>query len=107
MNSLKALFTGRISLIAASISITGSAGYLCMVTGPLSSYSFCRQIALIGEPGILLAAVVLMAVGHGVHGGGPIGKLLLIATPINFLMYLVICLAVTKIAKVFTGRQNL
>ena len=57
--------------------------------------------------GILLAAVVLMAVGYGVHGGGPIGKLLLIATPINFFLYLVICLAVTKIAKILTGRQNL
>src|SRR5438094_5879537 len=97
MNSLKVLFSGRISLIAAFISVTGSAAYLCMVTGPLSSYSFCRQIALIGEPGILLAAVVLIVV-HGAHGGGPSGELLLGAEAINFLMYLGIGLAVTRLA---------
>jgi len=105
VNGLNALFSRKISLIAAFISVTGSAAYLCMVTGPLSSYSFCRQIALIGEPGILLAAVVLIVV-HGAHGGGPSGELLLVATPINFFMYLVICWAVTKIARVFTSRQN-
>jgi len=81
------LLSSKIFIVAALLSCIASAAYACPGSGHSVSYSFCRQIALVGVPGILIAAVVSMALLGGAHGGGPLGMLLVIATPINFLLY--------------------
>ena len=74
-------------IVAAVLSGIASTAYACPGLGHFVSYSFCRQIALVGVPGILIAAAVSMVLLGGAHGGGPLAMLLVIATPINFLLY--------------------
>jgi len=84
MSNNRKLLSMKIFIIAALLSCIASAAYAC----PGSGHSvFCRQVALVGVPGILIAAVVSMALLGGAHGGGSLGMLLVIATPINFLLY--------------------
>ena len=51
-------------------------------------------------PGILFAAALSIALLGG-HGGGPLGMLLVIATPVNFFLYLAIGVAIRKVALLF------
>lgn len=95
----------KILLIAALISAISSAAYACMMIGPSASYSFCNRISDIGLPGILIAAALSIAL-LGAHGGGPLGMLLVIATPVNFFLYLGIGLAVRKIWLFFEKRTG-
>ena len=88
-------------LIAALLSGFSSCGYACITTGPTVTYSLCRAISLVGAPGILAAAALSIAL-LGAHGGGPLGMLLVIATPVNFFLYLMIGLAIRKVARLFT-----
>jgi hypothetical protein len=84
MSNNRKLLSKKIFVIAALLSCIASAAFAC----PGSGHSvFCRQVAFVGAPGILIAAVVSMALLGGAHGGGPLGMLLVIATPINFLLY--------------------
>lgn len=76
-----------------------------MMIGPSASYSFCNRISDIGLPGILIAAALSIAL-LGAHGGGPLGMLLVIATPVNFFLYLGIGLAVRKIWLFFEKRTG-
>lgn len=91
----------KILLIAALISAISSAAYACMMIGPSASYSFCNRVSDIGLPGILTAAALSIALLGG-HGGGPLGMLLVIATPVNFFLYLAIGVAIRKVARLFT-----
>lgn len=59
-----------------------------------------------GVPGILIGAAVSMALVGGAHGGAPLGMLLLIATPINFLLYVGLGVAARKLVKVFIKRNE-
>src|SRR5437763_10255492 len=77
----------KLFIIAALLSGIVSAAYACPDLGHSLNYSLCRQISLAGVPGILIAAAVSMVLLGGAHGGGPLGMLLAIATPINFLLY--------------------
>lgn len=88
-----------IMLIAAFISIVGSAGYACTFASvaPHSWHSFCREIAWIGLPGIMFTAVFTIALQIGL----PLAGELLIATPVNFFLYLGIGLALRKLARAF------
>lgn len=84
MSDNRMLLSKKIFIIAALLSCIASAAFAC----PGSGHSvFCRQVALLGVPGILIAAVVSMALLGGAHGGGSLGMLLVIATPINFILY--------------------
>ena len=93
----------KILLIAALLSVIGSAAYACTFMSGITSsgYSFCMLISYIGVPGILLAVALSIAL-LGAHGGGPLGMLLVIATPVNFFLYLVIGLAIIKVTYLFT-----
>jgi hypothetical protein len=87
----------KIVVIAVILCVIGSAAYACSIgLGPM--HPLCRQIAFIGMPGILAAALLTIA-GLGSHGGGPLGMLLVIATPVNFLLYLGLGVAAKKIGK--------
>ena len=88
-------------VIAALLSGLSSRAYACMTMGPTVTYSLCRAISLVGAPGILAAAALSIAL-LGAHGGGPLGMLLVIATPVNFFLYLMIGLAIRKVARLFT-----
>ncbi len=55
-------------------------------------------------PGILLAAALSIAL-LGAHGGGPLGMLLVIATPVNFFLYLAIGLAMRKVGRLFAKTE--
>ena len=102
MSNQRKLLSKKILIIAALISVVASAAYACPgVWPPLSHYSLCRQISLAGVPGILIAALVSITL-LGSHGGGPIGMLLIIATPINFLMYLGLGVAARAVWKMLT-----
>ena len=103
MDARRPLLNRKILVVAALISAIGSAAYACTYTPAVtsSSYSFCLHISYIGMPGILLAAAFSIAL-LGAHGGGPLGMLLLIATPINFLFYAAMGLAMRKVARLFT-----
>jgi len=92
----------KILLVAALISAIGSAAYACTYTPAVtsSSYSFCLHISYAGMPGILFAAALSIALLGG-HGGGPLGMLLVIATPVNFFLYLAIGVAIRKVALLF------
>ncbi len=87
MSDNRKILSKKILIIAALLSCIASAAYACPRLGHSVSYSFCRQIALVGVPGILIAAAVSMVLLGGAHGGGPLGMLLVIAIPINFLLY--------------------
>lgn len=86
MNGNRKPLSKKILVIAAVLSCIASAAYACPGSGHFVGYSLCRQVSLVGVPGILIAAVVSMALLGGAHGGGPLGMLLAIATPINFLL---------------------
>jgi branched-subunit amino acid ABC-type transport system permease component len=92
----------KILIIAALISVVASAAYACLGVGHPLSYSLCRQISLVGVPGILIAAVVSMTLLGGVHGGGPLGMLLIIATPVNFLLYVGLGIAARAVWRLLT-----
>ena len=63
----------RIVVIALILSIIGSSAYACSFgLGPM--HPLCREVAFIGMPEVL-AAAVLTIVGLGSHGGGPLGML--------------------------------
>ena len=81
-------------VIAALLSGLSSWAYAC-------GYSFCRPVSLLGASGILAAAALSIAL-LGSHGGGPLGMLLVIGTLINFFLYLMIGLAIGKVAQVFS-----
>src|SRR5437016_6332332 len=87
MSYQRKFLTKKILIISALLSGIVSAAYACPFLGYSASYSLCRQIALVGVPGILTAAAVSTALLGGAHGGGPLGILLIIATPINFALY--------------------
>ena len=91
----------KILIGAAFTSAVASAAYACMMIGHSASYSFCSRTSDIGVPGILIAAALSIALLGG-HGGGPLGMLLVIATPVNFFLYLMIGLAIGKVARLFT-----
>jgi hypothetical protein len=76
----------NILAVAALLSGIASVAYACPGQSHTLTYSICRHISYIGIPGILVAAAVSIG-ALGAHGGGPLGMLLLIATPINFLLY--------------------
>jgi hypothetical protein len=86
MGDERVLLRKNTLLIAVLLSCICSGAYACMISGPSRSYSLCRQIALLGAPGILIAAVILIALRSG-HGGGPLAELLASSAPINFLFY--------------------
>jgi len=89
--------------VAALFSVIASVAYAC--PGKDLSYSFCRDISLIGTPGILIAAVFSIGALGG-HGGGPLGMLLLIATPINFLLYAGLGLGAQSLRKIFRRKND-
>jgi len=73
----------KILLIAALITAISSAAYACTYRSGVTSAAL--SIALLGA-----------------HGGGPLGMLLVIATPVNFFLYLALGLAMRKVARLFT-----
>lgn len=99
MNAPGQLVGKRILVFALLMSCIGSLAYACSFSpGPL--HPVCRQVALIGMPGVLSAAVVTIALLSS-HGGGPLWMLLVIATPVNFILYMVLGIAVKKLAGIF------
>lgn len=100
MSDKRKLLNRNILIIAALLSCIVSAAYSCPGLGHSVSYSLCRQISFVGLPGILIAAAVSIAL-LGSHGGGPLGMLLVIATPINFLLYVVLGIAARKLVNLF------
>ena len=106
MSDQRKLLTKKMLIIAALLSCIVSAAYACTILGHSASYSVCRQIALVGVPGILIAAAVSMALLGGAHGGGPLGMLLIIATPINFALYIGLGVAVRAVWKILNKRSD-
>jgi len=106
MSDQRKLLNKKTVLIAALLSGIVSAAYACPDLGHSLSYSFCRQISLAGAPGILIAAVVSMALLGGAHGGGPLAMLLIIAAPINFLLYLGLAVAGRAVWKMLKKRSD-
>lgn len=102
MGNQRKLLNKKILIIAALLSVIGSAAYACTYMSGVtpSSYSFCTRISYVGMPGILLAAVLSIAL-HGGHGGGPLGELLGFSTTINFLLYAGLCLAIQSLWRFF------
>jgi hypothetical protein len=77
----------RVLLFAVLISGVSSFAYACMMSWQSPGrYGLCGLIAIIGAPGLFVAAV-LSIVLQGGHGGGPLAEMLVISTPINFLVY--------------------
>ena len=94
----------KIVVIAVILCVIGSAAYACSIgLGPM--HPLCRQIAFIGIPGVL-AAAVLTIVGLGSHGGGPLWMLLVIATPVNFLLYLGLGAAARRLSNIFKFKRR-
>ena len=94
----------KIVVIALILSVIASAAYACSIgLGPM--HPLCRQVAFIGMPGVLSAAVFTI-VGLGSHGGGPLGMLLVIATPVNFLLYLGLGVAAKRLANIFKSKKR-
>jgi hypothetical protein len=94
----------KIVVTALTLSVVGSAAYTCSIgLGPI--HPLCRQIAFIGIPGVLAAAVLTIA-GLGSHGGGPLWMLLVIATPVNFLLYLGLGAAAKRLANIFKFKRR-
>ena len=106
MSERTKLLNKKILLTAALFSGIVSAAYACPDLGHSLSYSFCRQISLADVPGILIAAVVSMALLGGAHGGGPLAMLLIIATPINFLLYVGLAVAGRAVWKMLKKRSD-
>src|SRR5712692_5687967 len=106
MSNNRKLLSKKILIIAALLSCIASAAYACPGSGHSVSHSFCRQIALVGVPGILIAAAVSMALLGGAHGGGPLGMLLIIATPINFALYIGLGVAARAVWKILNKRSD-
>lgn len=98
MSDQRKLLNKEILVVAALLSVIGSTAYACMEMGPHATYSLFRAISVVGLPGILAAAVLSIALLGG-HGGGPLGMLLVIATPVNFFLYLTIGLAMKKVVR--------
>ena len=98
--------TKGILMVAAALSGIASTAYACPGLGHFVSYSFCRQIALVGVPGILIAAAVSMVLLGGAHGGGPLAMLLVIATPINFLLYAGLGIAARTVCRFLIKRSE-
>lgn len=88
-----------IVLSVALISIVGSVAYVCTFTSvaPHAWHSFCREISWIGMPGIMFTAVLTIVFQIGV----PLSAVLLIATTVNFFLYLGIGLALRKLVRTF------
>ena len=101
----KKVLNKKILVVAALLSSIASIAYACPGLGHSLDYSLCRQISLAGVPGILIAAVVSMAL-LGSHGGGPLGMLLIIATPLNFLLYLGVGVAARAVWKTFKTTKD-
>lgn len=77
----------RVILFAVLISGISSFAYACMMSWePPGRYGPCGLIAIIGAPGLFTAAVLPIMLQAG-HGGGPLVAMLVISTPINFLVY--------------------
>ena len=97
MTGESSLLDKRIVVIASLLSVLVSAAYACSFgRGPM--HPLCHQIGLVGLPGIMAAAVVSIALLDS-HGGGPLGMLLIIATPVNFLLYLGLAVAMKKFVR--------
>jgi hypothetical protein len=102
MSNQRKLLSRQILIIAALVSVVASAAYACPgVVHPLRD-SLCRQISLAGVPGILIAAAVSMTLLGGVHGGGPLTVLLVIATPVNFVLYVGLGVAARAVWRLVT-----
>ena len=84
----------RILIAAALLACSALAAYAC--TYEPWHFSACFRLAIIGAPGILLAAALSIALLGG-HGGGPLGVLLVVETPINFLLYTGLGMTVRKL----------
>jgi hypothetical protein len=106
MSAQRKLLNKKILIIAALLSGIVSAAYACPDLGHSLSHSFCRQVSLAGVPGILIGAAVSMALLGGAHGGGPLGMLLIIATPINFLLYVGLGVAARSVLKGLNKRSH-
>jgi len=74
--------------------------------GSSASYLFCRYIALIGAPGILVGAVLSIALHGGSHGGGPLAELLAISACINFLLYAGLCVIGRTLGRFYLKQRN-
>lgn len=101
------LLSKKILIIAALLSGIASAAYACTFGSGVSAlrYSFCMRLSSIGLPGILFAAACSIA-ALGSHGGGPLGMLLVIATPINFLLYIGLGVAGRVLLTMFRKRDG-
>jgi hypothetical protein len=75
-----------------------------MISGFSGTYSFCQRVALVGAPGILIAAALSITLHGGAHGGGPLTELLTISTAINFLFYAGLGICAQAIWKMFKER---
>jgi hypothetical protein len=106
MSNQRKLLNKRILIIAALLSGIASAAYAGTFGAHSVNYSFWLHISYIGMPGILLAAAVSIALLGGAHGGGPLGMLLLIATPINFLLYVGLGIAAQSVGKIFRKKNG-
>lgn len=68
MSDHRKLLNKKILIIAALLSVITSAAYACAYTPVVSSFSL--RIAYIGMPGILLAAMLSIALHGGAQGAG-------------------------------------
>jgi hypothetical protein len=100
MSDKKRFISKSILAVAAFLSCIASAAYACPGGGRALDHSLCFYISHIGIPGILIAAAVSIGAIGG-HGGGPLGMLLLIATPINFLLYVGAGVAAQTAGRIF------
>ena len=97
----------RVLLFAVLISGLSSFAYACMMSlEPPGRYGPCGLIAIIGAPGLFVAAV-LPIVLQGGHGGGPLAEMLVISTPINFLVYAGLGAAVRATWKMLKRRRSI
>ena len=71
-----------------------------------ASYSFYRQFVPLGVPGFYVAVVLSIVLNGGGHGGGTLGEMLWVATPINSLMYAGLGVAGRAVWRMFTERDN-
>jgi hypothetical protein len=85
-----------ISWIAALMTAIASAAFACST---MQIDSRCMTVALVGIPGIIVSVVVTGALHGSAHGGGPLGDMLLVATPINFIFFVGVGFGVRAIAR--------
>jgi len=96
----------RVLLFAIFISGLSSLAYACMMSWePPGRYGLCGLIAVIGAPGLFVSAV-LPIVLQGGHGGGPLAEMLVVSTPINFLVYASLGAAVRGAWKILKKRKR-